>query len=222
MQISVSNVLAVAVVVLSVAAVISMSGSGQLGICQPKPGYIFSDCIDPGWYGISSWEISYDDNIENMTMDPSADDLVQWKLEQSGDDEHGVVLDVQFSNHRANGRLRFHAAGAGNFVDMSEYRSGLLEFDVRIIEWGIAEKKLVVRVMCGFPCGSDTLVVPLADTHEWQRVQMPIQAFIDSGLDITRVDIGLALSPTWNRMQGMHFQLDNIRWLKAGGVLPAP
>jgi len=218
MKISLSNTLAIIVVVISIIAVISMAGLGQLGECRPKPGYIFSDCIDPGWYGISSWERNYDSGAQNMRMDPESDDLVQWKVVQTGDADHGRVLDVHFTYHRANGRLRFHAVGGGSHVDMSDYAQGLLVFDVRVLSWGISEKKLVVRVMCGYPCGSDTLMVPLEDHFDWQTIQVPIQRFIDSGLDITRVDIGLAISPTWNRMQGMHFQLDNIRWLKTGTI----
>lgn len=214
MKLGLANVLVVVVLVLSIAAVISMSSSVRIGECKPQPGYIFGDCVDPSWYGISSWEIRYDNKTQFTSMDPDADDLVQWKIIATRDKAHGNVLDVRFSRNRANGRLRFHAAGYGKTVDMSDYASGHLEFDVRVLEWGVADEVLIVRVLCVYPCGSALMRIPIPRLHEWHTIKIPVEELVASGLDLSRVDIGLAVSPSWNRMQGYHFQLDNIRWQK--------
>lgn len=214
MKLSLANVLVVVVLVVSIAAVISMSSSVRIGECKSKPGYIFGDCVDPSWHGISSWEMRYDNKTQFTSMDSDDDDLVQWKIIATGDEAHGNVLDVHYSRNRANGRLRFHAAGYGNTVDMSEYATGYLEFDVRLMARGVADEVLIVRVLCVYPCGSEPMRIAIPSLHQWHTIKIPVEKLVATGLDLSRVDIGLAVSPSWNRMQGYHFQLDNIRWKK--------
>lgn len=212
MKVNIWTLTAAALVMVSLAAVFFINPAGQIGECRPKPGHIFIDCVDPAWQGISSWELRHDTGAESFTTRGDQSDLVQWQIVDGGGD-HGKVIDVHYSEVPANGRLRFHVNGSRRVADMSAYASGALEFDLKVLDWGTSERVLSVRVVCVYPCSSEAELIRVPDTDTWHRVHIPIARLIDSGLDITNVDIALAISPTWNRMQGVHFQLDNIRWV---------
>ncbi|WP_185234010.1 putative glycoside hydrolase [Teredinibacter franksiae] len=214
MKLKVLNISVFVVVAVSVLAALTMNSSESPKDCETQPGNIFVDCIDPAWYGISSWEMRFDEGSQATHSQTQASDLVQWRVVDDDETNRGRVLDIRYTNKAANGRLRFHARGAGKQRDLSEYAKGSIEFDVRVLRWGSAEKALIARVNCGFPCSSGPIRVEIPQARKWKSVSIPVADLIASGLDISRVDIGLAISPAWNRMQGIHFQLDNIRWVK--------
>jgi len=205
------NVLVIGLLMLSAIALFTLSGGKSDGQCPTQEGVIFIDCVDPSWHGISSWEVNFQTRDEMVSADGG--DLVNWKVVDT-DSPRGHVLDVKFSKVPANGRLRFHVTGSGQHVDFTDYADGHLTFDVRVLDWGWSERMLVVRVLCGYPCGSESKRFSVPKLNEWHSVKISVAELIESGLDASKVDIGLAISPTWNRMQGVHFQMDNIRWVK--------
>jgi len=214
MKLSLANILLLAIIAVSLIAAITMNSSVKFVECKARDGHIFIDCVDPAWQGISSWEVSYFDESEYSVNTLEKGDLVEWEIIDDKDPSRGRILDVRYSNAPANGRLRFHVKGAGQSRDLSAYVNGALEFDVKVLDWGRGENVLIAKVLCGYPCGSEPYRIDGISLNRWTAIKIPTVELIDSGLDITKVDIGLAISPTWNRMQGIHFRLDNIRWVK--------
>ncbi|WP_162926270.1 hypothetical protein [Teredinibacter purpureus] len=202
-----------AFVVFSIVTAMSLLRSPPSKQCEAIEGHIFIDCIDPSWHGISSWEMRYDDGAESLNTREGGD-LVKWQIIDAKEHARQQILDVHFTRVPANGRLRFHAKGGGQPHDMTAFAGGTLQFDVRVHNWGLSERILVAQVVCGFPCGSGPHRIEVPRLNEWTSIVLLIDELVAGGLDLARVDIGLAISPTWNRMQGIHFQLDNIRWVK--------
>lgn len=213
-QINFTNLFLVVFITSLIAFALFMQGGNSRKPCKGQPGEIFTDCINPEWQGISSWEARYDNHTEYVNLHGNNSDLVQWRIVSADDSEHGEVIDVRYSDIPANGRLRFHTARFGDSVDMSAYAGGKVTFDVRVLKWGKSERTLTANFACGYPCNTGPMSLPLAPHNDWQTVTLAVDTLVSKGLDLSKVDIGLAISPPWNGMQGFHFQLDNIRWQK--------
>ncbi len=213
MKISFANLLLVFLLLISLAAVFAIKRPAGNELCIGEEGVIFRDCVDPSWRGISSWEMSHSRYV-SFSSEPNGGDLVAWQVIEADSEARGNVIDVRFSDAPANGRLRFHTSSPGHAEDMSDYATGTIEFDLRVLDWGKSDDALVVRVVCGHPCASEPTRVRVPSTGEWHTIKLDIAQLIDKGLDVANVDIGLAISPVWNRMQGVHFQMDNIHWAK--------
>ncbi|SMF16055.1 beta-glucosidase [Alteromonadaceae bacterium Bs31] len=213
MKINFANILLVFLVFISLAAVFVTTRPVGDVACDGEEGVIFTDCIDPSWRGISSWEM-FESNYESISSKPNNGDLVEWQVVPADVEQRGKVIDIRYSDALANGRVRFHTSKPGQVKDMSAYATGTIEFDVRVLDWGRSDRALVVRVVCGYPCASGPVRIQVPGTGEWHTIKLAIAQLVDDGLELDSVDIGLAISPTWNRMQGVHFQMDNIRWVK--------
>lgn len=214
MKLLLANALLLSLIGASVAAVFIMRDAGTPADCVLESGVIFSDCINPEWRAISSWESNAINNSQTIHTQGHQRDLVRWDILKTPDPGHDHIIDVRYSHARANGRLRFHTARLGEAMDMSDYAGGRILFDLRIVKWGYPEPGIVVNVVCIHPCQTGPLRLPVTDSKDWQQQELAIDHLVSLGLDLSHVDIGLAISPIWNSMRGAHFQVDNIRWLK--------
>ena len=53
-----------------------------------------------------------------------------------------------------------------------------------------------------------------------KTVEFYVADLIDRGLNINRVNMGFMLYPAWGQQAGVHFQVDNIRWVEGIEVEP--
>jgi beta-glucanase (GH16 family) len=176
---------------------------------------VFIDEVDPVWTnGIGAWDDQYGQDYFNG----ATGNHITWNIVGSGDPEHGDIISVNFGTNGANGVFYIQSAEG---VDMSAFAdAGKLIFDLRLEE--ATTHGITYKVDCFFPCTSGDKQLDLSDhvRGEWNTVEVSVADLIATGLDITRVNTGLVIFPTWGDQQGVSFELDNIRWENPGGEGP--
>lgn len=186
--------------------------------CNDAEGEVFNECVDPDWAGISAWEMLNDGTYENYHYTSGHNNYqANWQVVDSGEAPYGNVIDVQYAEgHNAYSMVRIYTPyGAGSTVDMAAYRYGHIEFDLRVLDWGSQQPTgLEVIIECVYPCTSAAYPVDAGEIGEWRKITMPLEYFINTGLDIHNVEMGFQISPRWGAQAGVHFQVDNVRWVE--------
>ena len=139
--------------------------------------------------------------------------LITAQIIDSGDSVHHQVLDITYNHAAYNGGVHFAAPTPGSF-DLSSYASGSLQFDLKVIDRGDAQTTVNYKVVCGWPCESTEIRVTPTQLNQWQTISIPISDLVMRGLDLTKASTAIELLPTWDAQAGVHFQVDNIRWIK--------
>ncbi|WNO10810.1 putative glycoside hydrolase [Teredinibacter sp. KSP-S5-2] len=192
--------------------------------CTQQEGDVFIECVDPTWQGLSGWEMS--EGLEPFNYFSGAtQNHVQWSIQNLQDQAHNRVVDVQFNHSAVNGTFQLLTAKRGlsgypeqeQLIDMTAFAGGQLKFDIRVLDMGLTEN-IWLQVECGWPCQSAPFQVPVAEVGQWQSVSFNVDDLQSIGLDLSKVGTALQINPDWNLQQGVHFQLDNIRWEKSGCV----
>ena len=151
--------------------------------------------------------------------DGNTTNLITWTLSDSGDPDVGTALMVNFANSGADGVFFFGSAGG---VDLSDFvAGGKLLFDLRLPEATVAAG-MVYKVDCFYPCGTGDQQIDLSDyeANTWATFEVPVAQLIGSGLDVTSVNAGLVLFPTWGNQQGLSFEVANVRYEAEGAGEP--
>ena len=199
------------------------SVSSSLAASSAEAHNIFIDQLDPVWNELIGWETSKDPIYRDSAeySDGTQGSLVHWAIVPSLDLGHNNVIDVQFTdNTDYNGLIRITTMSRNN-VDMSEFATGKLIFDIKLVKPGNFSSSLSLTVECGFPCSSRPL--PLTTSmNQWITQEIAIADLISSGLDTSKVNIVFQIAPYWNNQMGVNFQLDNIRWEKGDPSVAAP
>ncbi len=188
----------------------SRNGCGILppgGTVDGEVVNVFIDAVDPAWSnGIGAW----DDRFLADYFDGSTANHVTWSITRSADAARGSVLLANFGTNNANGVL-FIQSAAG--LDMSQFAdAGKLIFDLKLASG--STHGITYKVDCFHPCstGDQTLDLSGHKRGEWNTHELAVPDLIRAGLDISKVNTGLVIFPTWNAQQGVSFELDNIRW----------
>lgn len=191
--------------------------------CTEEFGTVFIDCVANDWQLPSYYEMPIDGNSgREIYAHWEGKHSVDVRIADSDQVERNQILDIQYSRKRINALLRFHVSSKhGNPIDMRDFRDGKLVFDLRILNRAKASQ-FFINVQCGWPCKSTDREIPFADTDRWQQIVIPVQELVQSGLDLSRIDSAVNFFPQWNHMQGVHYQLDNIRWIKGNGDTSLP
>lgn len=181
---------------------------------------LFIDQLDSAWKNLSTWEGAKDRLSSAEYTDGTQGQLIHWAVIPSADQGRGNVIDVQFTNNTTVNGL-FHITtllSAGQ--DMSQFATGKLVFDIKLLNAGNLSPSLDVLMECKYPCVSHTFPLVIPNTNEWFTQEIAIADFIEGGLNINKVDMVFEIVPSWNKQTGVQFQLDNIRWIE--GNTPAP
>ncbi len=180
---------------------------------------VYIDEVDPIWTnGIGAWDTTA--GVDYFEGD--SNNLVTWAENASGDPERDMILSVNFGTNGANG-VWFIQSASG--VDLSSFAAeGKLIFDLRL-QAGTTHG-ITYKIDCFFPCTSGDQVLDLSNDvrGEWNTHEIAIADLVASGLDLSKVNTGLVMFPTWGEQQGVSFELDNIRWENegSGGGDPGP
>ena len=172
---------------------------------------VFINEVDPVWTnGIGAWDTLAGTDY----FDGASGNHVTWSVMSSGDPDHENILNVNFSTRTANGVFYIQSAAG---IDMSPFASGNLVFDLRM-EAG-STHGITYKVDCIYPCSSGDQVLDVSGhvRGEWNTVEIPIAELVSGGLDLTRVNTGIVIFPSFDQQAGVSFDLDNIRW-----EIPAP
>lgn len=188
--------------------------------CEGELGDLFIDCFGPDWQELSTWESKSIGSVRRAYRIFNGDGSfgARWETLDLNDGLHEQVIDIAHGdNPYVTDYMHIVAAGPAEpptTLDLSDYKDGKLELDVRALDWGESSGELVMLVECIYPCRSGEFDVTPQTLGEWQSFSFPVKDLIDTGLDITQVYIGLSIAPAQGNMAGAHYQLDNIRWIK--------
>jgi hypothetical protein len=152
--------------------------------------------------------------------DGNTSNLITWTVTDSGDPAVGSALLVNFGTNGANGVFFFGSAGG---VDISEFEAeGKLLFDLNIPA-ATAAAGMVYKVDCFYPCGTGDQVLDLTgyEPGTWKTFEVSVSDLKSLGLDLTKVNAGIVLFPTWGNQQGLSFSVANVRYEVAGSEPPA-
>lgn len=111
--------------------------------------------------------------------------------------------------------------------DLSQYQTGSLEFDLRVLNFGDAYNAQAsgvvfdVRMDCTWPCAAHGTQIVISSLETWTRVSLPIRDLIATGLDISKISASLVIVPRGSQ-GGLRIQLDNVQLAKGGAVEFSP
>lgn len=125
----------------------------------------------------------------------------------------GGEIDLNFANDGADGLLFFNEGAALNLIN---YASGKLEFDLQVQDYGSNASGLVVKMeSTGSNCNTGDYLFGRPPVGAWQAVSLKL-ADIASGatgcFDLHKVSVPFGILPKWGDQQGVKFQLRNIRF----------
>jgi beta-glucanase (GH16 family) len=143
--------------------------------------------------------------------DGNTNNHITWTVTDSGDPDIGNALSVNFAADGEDGVFFFGSAGG---VDLSDFTAGgKLKFDMRIPSSTVSTG-MIWKVDCFFPCSTGDQVLDLsgytADT--WETFEFDVSTLAGLGVDLTRVNAGLVLFPTFGAQQGYSFEVGNVRY----------
>ncbi len=181
---------------------------------------VFTDQLDPTWKELSAWETTKDRSFSAEYSDGTQAQLVHWAVVPSADQGHGNVIDVQFTDNTNYNGLFHITAIASSGVNLSEFATGKLVFDIKLLNAGNLSPALSVMADCGYPCTSHAFPLTIPNTNQWVTQEIAIADLIYGGLDISKVNTVFQILPSWDKQTGVNFQLDNIRWEKGSTTAP--
>ena len=154
---------------------------------------------------------AYDTTVGGDYCENDSLNLITWDVSDSGDPDIGMAMNVNFGNNGADG-VFFFAASAG--VDLSTFvGNGKLKFDLRLPP-ETAAAGMVFKVDCFYPCGTGDQQIDLTgyEPGTWQTFEYDVASLIGMGLNVSSINAGLVLFPTWGNQQGYSFEVANVRY----------
>ena len=128
------------------------------------------------------------------------------------DVERAPVLEVSYASDAALAGIAFQTSGV---YDLSAFICGSVSFNIKVTNAG-SNGGLVMKVDCLFPCISGEQ--PLGDegTNGWQSVKIPVADLMAEPevLELTNVNTGLVIYPSFGHTANVIYQLDNVRWIR--------
>lgn len=159
---------------------------------------IFMDAVDPLWdYGIGEYDP--DNHVVTSVVDAT-------------EPSRGKVLDIAFDATTHNGLAFIQATTT---KDASAFAStGSLSFDIKVLSYGTNTGGLVVKADCVNPCSSGDINIGKPGDGVWETVTVPVSTLVTGGLNLSKVNTPFIILPKWGDQNGVHLQLDNIKWVK--------
>lgn len=188
--------------------------SVSIPVCNDEPGLIFGDCFSATWNSLSAWEFLMDGSGANYQLQSGHNEnFIKWQILDSGSAEYTNVIDIQYAPQSGfNALPQVRPAGIWSSIDMSAYAGGTIQFDVRVLDWGVNVDGLELKIECYWPCESAAIPLEINAANEWQHIVISVDELAQSGADLTNLDVAFQVYPIWDQQAGVHYQLDNIRW----------
>jgi len=166
---------------------------------------VFDDAVNSTVWtnGIGAWDTTRNTDYFD------GNGFVSWDVIDAEETDRGQVLDVVFGSGNTDGLLYIQSAQG---VDMSSYVDGELSFDLKVMDYANTQSGMSYKVDCIYPCTTGDQVLGVVADGSWETITIPVSSLVSNGLDLTKVNTGLVIYPTWGDQQGVHFQVDNIVW----------
>ena len=207
----------------SSSSISTSSSSSSIDPCNNTSGTIFSECLNTNYGSIvgAQYSPSYLEYTESDTSQQ-----VQWSIVDTAS-EYNKALSVTFKDNARKGQIFIgHPGETPATQDLSQFQTGSLEFDLRILGPGDAYDYaaegvvFIVRMDCAWPCSSHEARVVIPTLGSWVHVNISIADLLASGLDPSKVSASLVLIPKGNQAN-LNLQLDNIQLSKGGAIKPS-
>ncbi len=137
---------------------------------------------------------------------------LDFDLVETDDEDHETVIETTFNTDEAI--VHFHASTP---YDLGDWSDGVVEFDLRVIDFGSSTAGFVMKVDCQHPCSSGDFPIDDPVAGEWTHYAVPISELLAgarSSLDLTQVNIPFAILPAWGSQDGVVMQIDNVMWTR--------
>ncbi len=193
----------------------SASSSSVVATCANTPGAVFIDEACGAWEDPSF----YEQNRSNFTGGENTTGVgnnLNLSVINEAEASQNKVIDIHYGNnsiYSAGPRL-LNNPSLVNGVDLSEYANGSLQFDLKVIDSGVSNPSIQLSIECGWPCASTFDIIEPGPLNTWKTFEIPVAHLINRGLDIEKVVTGFQIMPEWTSQNGVHLQVDNIRWVK--------
>lgn len=208
----------------------SSAGTGGPGPISSGCGTestIFENCLNKEWGEFRVWENNRQTGTGQGYSTETNASNVQWKLVDSPAAGHGKVVEVSYGQ-TTNLESQLYVANEKT-ADRSAYATGKVVFDLNVLDFGDAydpntgTMQFEVIVECVWPCLSHSAKVPVTTLNQWQTVELSIADMVRDGLDLKKIDSTFLIRPSIEdgAQTGVQFQVDNIKWVKGSGSLPA-
>ena len=138
--------------------------------------------------------------------DPASCPSIDWDV--VSDSERGYVLEVTHSADSIHAGLFLQTPDP---IDLSAYANGgLLSFDIKVITGNT--DGISAKIDCVYPCTSGDIPLSLDSPGQWQSFTWSVSDLVDRGLDLTRINTGLVITPAYADSANVVYRLDNVRW----------
>ncbi|NMP16368.1 family 16 glycosylhydrolase [Thalassotalea sp. Y01] len=162
--------------------------------------------------GIGAWDTAISRDYFDGTTG-----FVQWQsVEEQG---RGNVLQISFGGGDADGLLYIQSAQP---VDLSAFSEGDLVYDLKVVDYAETTSGISYKIDCVFPCTTGDQVLGVVADGVWETIRVPVSQLVSQGLDITSVNTGLVIYPTWGDQKNVTLMVDNIRWERSTGAVVEP
>lgn len=150
----------------------------------------------------------FDEGIDyNECIESSGCPNMDWAI--VNDEERNDVLEV---THSGTGFAGLYIQAFDPGLDMTEYRTGTVNFDVKMIKVA-SSSGFKMKIDCIYPCGSEEQSTGRVGFGGWETVSVKVSDLVASGLDLSTVTTGLTIFPDGNQ-DGVVYRLDRIYWEK--------
>ena len=132
----------------------------------------------------------------------------------SADAEYGTVKQLTFNTNESVVYWQTQADNNGSTIKLDMSNFDTLEFDVLVLEDPREIRNFMVKMDCGFPCGTGDYPIEAAPIGQWTNYQIPLADLVahpGSTLNLSQVDTPLVIFPAWGNQLGVVMQVDNVR-----------
>jgi hypothetical protein len=193
----------------------SISSSSATATCANIEGAVFIDEACGAWENPSF----YEQNRTNFTGGENTTGIgnnLNLSVIYETESSQNKVIDIHYGNNSIYSTIPrlLNNPSLVNGVDLSEYANGSLQFDLKVIDPGVNNPSIQLIIECAWPCASTFDIIEPGPLNTWKSFEIPVAHLIDRGLDIEKITTGFQIMPEWTTQNGVHLQVDNIRWVK--------
>ncbi len=188
--------------------IIWMAEGGEEGSGNPAPNLSQDFLI---YNGTDEGEFDVTPSLNGVTMTEMVDDV---------DTEKGNVLEFSFQINETN--IPFFVQPEGSRLDMSDFTSGTVEFDLLLVEEpdvGLENSGFYIKFDTVYPQTSSAFAIEQPEVGVWKSYSISVADMLatptpdwEQPANIENVDAPFVIAPNWGTEQGTVLRIDNIRW----------
>lgn len=192
-----------------------------LNACDAGPDDMFIDCVAPTFGALRSYEAENDHPdgfVDGVYFNGYGDRHINWEMVDTGEPEHNTVIQLYYGANdplneiNTNGWFGIGAPDdlgppSSKRTDLSAYADGSISFDVRQMDG--EGGTIGLGLECGWPCTSEHKLI--TTTYEWQTVTIALADYVESGIDLSQLDVAFMFREPWWAQYAHTYQIDNIR-----------